>query len=250
MSSLIPLSPSPSQTPSPSVILSPLLESAFASLTISDNTNPGLDTNTNMTSTPAALVTLHGSTAFLPFTTSTPLPESRSALTPPVTPPRATSAFSSSSQKVSQTEAGSETGGLPALLSAVLGTSSPHSPSMPRSPSLTAVSSVSDAGSYGTARSPSPASAPAVTPPRMDAQRVHVRAHTHSVSMVRGGDLDPDADSDDDPFGVLHSFNSSPRIRSARKYLSLSRWAVSHAYMRYTLAIFPFLYFFTCICGV
>ncbi|KZP23495.1 hypothetical protein FIBSPDRAFT_1042932 [Athelia psychrophila] len=222
MSSLIPLPPSPSQTPSPSALLSPLLESAFASLTISDNTNPGLGTNTNTTSTPAALVTLHASTAFTPFTTSTPLPESQSAMTPPVTPPRATPFVSSTSQTVSQTEEGSETGELPAFFSAVLGTSSPFSTLMPRSPGLTAVSSFSDTGSNGSARSPSPASAPAVTPSRIDAQRSHVRAHTHTVSMVRGGDIDPDADSDDDPFGVLHSFNSSPRIRTARIARSLS----------------------------
>lgn len=245
MSPLISLPPPQSSSPSSPA---PLLESASAPVTMSAITNHGQDINKELTSTPTALVATHVSSTFVPFTASTPLLESQSTMTPPATPPRTITAISSSSQSQTGSEArseqGSETGELPAFFSAVLDTSSPLPTSMPRSPSMTAVSSFSDTGSNDSPRSSSPASAPALTPSRAGIQRAHVRAHTHTISLIRGGDIDPDADSDDDTFGVLHSFNSSPRIRAARKSLSVPPLVILRVCMRWNGASFSFMCYF------
>ncbi|KAF7984437.1 hypothetical protein HWV62_14512 [Athelia sp. TMB] len=219
MAYIIPLPPSPSASSSHSP--SPALESTTTLATAHT------DQDTDPTSAPAAptaraSVTLLSSTAFLPIAMSSPISAPVSSVTPPAIPSRATP-NADPSQIAPHDEHETEVGELPAFFSAVLGTSSPFSTTIPRSPTLTAVSSFSDAGSDSSARDNSPkAHFPARAQSRTQAQRAHVRAYTESISMGREGDIERGADSDDDTFGVLHSFNSSPRIRAARITRSLS----------------------------
>lgn len=106
---------------------------------------------------------------------------------------------------------------LPAFSSAALSTTPPSSRSFPRSPSP-ALSLFSECDA-----SPGPVRAQIPRGPR-------VRSRTECIALFQGEEADVDADaegddSDGEPYGVLHSFDSSPRVRASARAFSPSSLA-------------------------